>query len=73
MALSNRTKPISTSELINNDSRLSELNFEIKIPEEINYHNLVHKLENKAKHLEIQIEQNRKRGMAICQDRKSVV
>lgn len=68
MALSNRTKPISTSELINNDSRLSELNFEIKIPEEINYHNLVHKLENKAKHLEIQIEQNRKRGMAICQE-----
>ena len=68
MAQSENIKPLSTAELINDDSTLADFNFDIKIPEEINYQNLVRKLENKAKHLEKQIEQNRKRGTAICQE-----
>lgn len=68
MTASESLKPLSTIDLMNNDSRLSDFNFDIKVPEEVNYQNLVHKLENKAKHLEIQIEQNRKRGRSICQE-----
>lgn len=61
-------KPLSAADIISDNFTLPDFNFDIKIPEEINYQNLIRKLENKAKHLEIQIEQNRKRGIAICQE-----
>ena len=65
-ATKTHNKPLPPDDLIRD--RSSDFLANMEIPDKLNYRNLIRKLENKAKHLEIQIEQNRKRGAMICQE-----
>lgn len=61
-------KVIPPGDLLDDSPWVPQINYDIPIPDEVNHRNIIQRLENNAKHIEKQIDQNRKRGKEICNE-----